>query len=88
MSAPRYWESGDDEQSFRWNNYLNRFHARHTDLMDVLAGYQTRAFAPLDEIAQMLGFPGKARDGRRRGCGMHTWPATPSESGRTAKSMR
>ena len=59
VSAPRYWESGDDDQGFRWNNYLNRFHARHTDLMDVLSGYQPRAFAPLDEIAQMLGFPGK-----------------------------
>ena len=59
VAAPRYWESGDDDPSFRWNNYLNRFHARHTDLMDVLAGYQPRAFAPLDEIAQMLGFPGK-----------------------------
>ena len=59
ISAPRYWESGDDDQSFRWNNYINRFHARHTDLMDVLAGYQARAFARLDEIAQMLGFPGK-----------------------------
>ena len=59
VSAPRYWESGDDDQSFRWNNYINRFHARHTDLMDVLAGYQARAFARLDEIAQMLGFPGK-----------------------------
>ena len=59
VAAPRYWEPGDDDQSFRWNNYLNRFHARHTDLMDVLAGYQPRAFAPLDEIAQMLGFPGK-----------------------------
>lgn len=59
IGAPRYWESGDEDQSFRWNNYLNRFHARHTDLMDVLAGYQSRAFAPLDEIAQMLGLPGK-----------------------------
>ena len=59
VAAPRYWESGDDDQSFRWNNYLNRFHARHTDLMDVLAGYQPRAFARLDEIAQMLGLPGK-----------------------------
>ena len=59
VRAPRYWESGDDDQSFRWNNYLSRFHARHTDLMDVLAGYQPRAFAPLDEIAQMLSFPGK-----------------------------
>ena len=59
VSAPRYWDTGDQDQSFRWNNYLNRFHARHTDLMDVLAGYQPRAFAPLDEIARMLGFPGK-----------------------------
>ena len=59
VGAPRYWESGDDDQSFRWNNYLNRFHGRHTDVMDVIAGYQSRAFAPLHDVAQMLGFPGK-----------------------------
>lgn len=59
IQAPRYWESGDNDQSFRWNNYLNRFHWRHTDLMDVLAGYQGRAAAPLDQVAQMLGLPGK-----------------------------
>lgn len=59
IQAPRYWESGDDDQSFRWNNYLNRFHERHLDLMDVLAGYEQRATAPLDEIAAMLGYPGK-----------------------------
>lgn len=59
ISAPRYWENGRDDQSFRWNNYLSRFHERHTDLMDVLAGYQPRAGAPLDEMAQLLGFPGK-----------------------------
>ena len=27
--------------------------------MDVIAGYQNKAFAPLDEIACLLGFPGK-----------------------------
>ncbi len=59
ITAARYWETGDDDQSFRWNNYLSRFHARHTDLMDVLAYYQPRASAPLDEIALMLGLPGK-----------------------------
>lgn len=59
VPAPRYWETGDDDTSFRWNNYLNRFHARHTDLMDVLSGYQMRAVAPLDEIATLLGLPGK-----------------------------
>lgn len=59
ISAPRYWENGDQDQGFRWNNYLNRFHERHTDLMDVLAGYEARAFAPLDEVASLLGLPGK-----------------------------
>jgi len=59
VAAPRYWESGDSDTSFRYNNYLNRFHWRHIDLMDVLAGYNPRAFAPLDQIAAMLGLPGK-----------------------------
>lgn len=57
--APRYWDNGDDDPGFRWNNYLNRFHYRHTDLMDILAGYQSKANAPLEHIATMLGFPGK-----------------------------
>ncbi|RMD68988.1 MAG: 3'-5' exonuclease, partial [Gammaproteobacteria bacterium] len=34
VPAPRYWELGEEDQSFRWNNYLNRYHMRHTDLMD------------------------------------------------------
>lgn len=59
IAAPTYWESGENQQPFRWNNYLNRFHYRHLDVMDVLAAYQNKAFAPLDDIATMLGFPGK-----------------------------
>ena len=59
VQAPRYWELGEDDNNFKWNNYISRFHQRHTDLMDVLAGYNNRAFAPLDEIAVLLGFPGK-----------------------------
>ncbi|WP_303902700.1 3'-5' exonuclease [Thiohalomonas denitrificans] len=59
IQAPRYWDSGDEDREFRWNNYLNRYHSRHLDLMDVLAAYQPRANAPLDEIATLLGFPGK-----------------------------
>jgi len=59
VQAARYWETGDDDQSFRWNNYLSRYHNRHTDLMDIVAGYEFRAVAPLDQIAVMLGFPGK-----------------------------
>jgi hypothetical protein len=59
VSAPRYWETGEDDPGFRWNNYLNRFHYRHTDLMDVLSAYQPRAAAALDDIATLLGLPGK-----------------------------
>jgi predicted PolB exonuclease-like 3'-5' exonuclease len=59
IRAQRYWETGGDDQSFRWNNYISRYHSRHTDLMDLLAAYQPRAVAPLDQIASMLGFPGK-----------------------------
>lgn len=59
IAATRYWETGETETGFRYNNYLSRFHWRHIDLMDVLAGFQPRGAAPLDEIAQMLGLPGK-----------------------------
>ena len=59
LSAPRYWETGDSDQSFRWNNYISRYHWRHTDLMDVLSLFQGRGGAPLDEMAQLCGFPGK-----------------------------
>jgi len=54
-----YWDMGDNNRDFKFNNYISRFHTRHLDLMDVLAGYQNRAWAPLDEIAQLLGLPGK-----------------------------
>ena len=59
VQAARYWDTGEDDSSFKWNNYIGRFHMRHTDLMDVLAGYNNRAFAPLDEICVLLGLPGK-----------------------------
>jgi predicted PolB exonuclease-like 3'-5' exonuclease len=59
IQAPRYWEVGESDRDFKWNNYLSRYHWRHTDLMDVLANFNPRANAKLDEISSMLGFPGK-----------------------------
>ena len=59
IQAPRYWETGDNDRDFKWNNYMSRFHWRHTDLMDVLAGFQPRGRASLDQMAVLLGFPGK-----------------------------
>jgi len=59
VAAPRYWELGDEDRDFRWNNYISRYHARHLDLMDLLSLYQPRATAPLDEVARLAGFAGK-----------------------------
>ncbi len=59
IQAPRYWEMGETDRDFKWNNYLSRFHWRHIDLMDVLAGFQHRGRASLDQMAVLLGFPGK-----------------------------
>lgn len=59
ISAPRYWDTGHLDKSSKFNNYISRYQFRHIDVMDVVALYQPRAFAPLDEIATMLGFPGK-----------------------------
>ncbi len=58
VSAPGYWEKGDNNNAFRYDNYLSRYHERHTDLMDVLASYNHNAAAPLHDIAMLLGFPG------------------------------
>ncbi len=59
VSAGRYWDLGDDDRDFKWNNYIGRYHMRHCDLMDILAMYQPRAAAPLDALAKLCGFPGK-----------------------------
>jgi predicted PolB exonuclease-like 3'-5' exonuclease len=68
--ASRYWDNGEDDREFKFNNYLSRFHWRHVDLMDILAGFNLRAAAPLTQIAVMLGFPGKmGMDGAA------VWPA-------------
>jgi 3'-5' exonuclease len=59
IQATRYWQTGDDDSAFRYNNYLSRFHWRHTDLMDVLSGFQSRARVSLENAACLLGLPGK-----------------------------
>ena len=59
VAAPKFWDQGEDDKDFRWNSYLGRYHQRHLDLMDVLAMYQPRNNAPLDEVARLCGLPGK-----------------------------
>ena len=59
IAGSGYWDLGDGDREFKFNNYLSRFHTRHIDLMDLLAGYVNRAWAPLTEVAQLCGLPGK-----------------------------
>jgi hypothetical protein len=55
VRAACFWETGGEA---KFNNYVNRFHDRHVDLMDVLSIYGGRG-SPLDELARLAGFPGK-----------------------------
>ena len=59
IRAARFWETGEEDSAFRYNNYLSRFHWRHLDLMDVLAGFQARGRASLANVSALLGLPGK-----------------------------
>jgi hypothetical protein len=58
VGAACFWDTGGDNKDFRWSNYINRFHDRHVDLMDVLSLYGGRG-SPLDDVARLCGFPGK-----------------------------
>ncbi len=70
IAAHRYWDMGEDDRDFKYNNYISRYHTRHIDLMDLLAKYNGRANAPLDQLAKLCGFPGKlGMDGSQ------VWPA-------------
>lgn len=59
LSAANLFEQGDVDSHKRYNNYQNRYHFRHTDLMDVLASFNLRNMQKLDDVAQILGYPGK-----------------------------
>ena len=59
INAARYWDLGEDDKEFKWNNYISRYHTRHLDLMDILAMFNSRANAPLDDLAKLCGFPEK-----------------------------
>jgi len=59
VQAPRFWETGDTDPDFRFNNYQNRYHQRHTDLMDVVSGFSSRNRVSLANMACLLQLPGK-----------------------------
>ena len=83
--ASKYWDMGEDDREFKWNNYIGRYHLRHLDLMDLLAMYQPRASAPLDAMAKLCGFPGKLGHGR---LGRSTRPTSKGSSRRSGATAR
>jgi predicted PolB exonuclease-like 3'-5' exonuclease len=70
VNAHRYWETGESDRDFRYNNYLSRYHWRHIDVMDVLSGYGASGRASLELAAQLIGLPGKLGIG-----GSQVWAA-------------
>ena len=58
VAAACFWDTGQDNKDAKWANYINRFHERHLDLMDVLSMYGGHG-APLHEVARLAGLPGK-----------------------------
>jgi 3'-5' exonuclease len=58
VTAACFWDTGQDNRDAKWANYINRFHERHLDLMDVLSMYGGRG-AALQDVARLAGFPGK-----------------------------
>ena len=67
VGAACFWDNGRENQDFRFNNYINRFHDRHTDLMDALALRRTRLAARRRGAARRLS--GQAGHPRERGVG-------------------
>ncbi|WP_269914901.1 3'-5' exonuclease [Acinetobacter sp. HY1485] len=63
LSAPSLLDQGEIDQQRRYNNYQNRYHHQHIDLMDALALFNGRNFQKLDDVAHMFGFAGK-REGK------------------------
>jgi len=63
VNAYQYWDMGDrkdyNSREYKWNNYVNRYHLRHIDLMEVLAMFQSKLYAKLDDIAKLCNLPGK-----------------------------
>lgn len=57
IAAPDFYRADGDR---RRNNYQNRYHDLHTDVMDVLSGFGASMRVGLDTTGKVLGLPGKA----------------------------
>jgi 3'-5' exonuclease len=56
IQAPEFYRK---EGEWKWNNYHNRYHDMHVDLMQVLAGFGASTFQSLERVCSLLGIPAK-----------------------------
>lgn len=59
LSAVELFDQGEIFQQKRYNNYLNRYHQQHIDLMDQMAMFHQKHFYRMDDVARVLGLAGK-----------------------------
>lgn len=59
LSSAHLWDSGELFSQKRYQNYVNRYHQQHLDMMDQLAMFHQKHFAKLNDIARILGLAGK-----------------------------
>ncbi|MFW5899396.1 MAG: 3'-5' exonuclease, partial [Jiangellaceae bacterium] len=57
LAAPGFYRADGD---WKWNNYQNRYHDMHVDLMDVLSGYGASPRVGLGTLAKTFGLPDKS----------------------------
>ncbi len=59
LSVPLLFEEGDRIQKMRFDNYVNRYHSRHLDLMDRFSQFGASPRQSMDIVASLYGLPGK-----------------------------
>ena len=59
LSAPWLFEEGERIKNMRFDNYVNRFHTRHLDLMDRFSQYGASRREAMDVVASLYGLPRK-----------------------------
>jgi 3'-5' exonuclease len=57
VQAPGFFRNDGE---LRFNNYQNRYHDMHLDLMDVLSGFGASSRVGLENLCKTLGLPGKS----------------------------
>ena len=61
LSAPWLFEEGERIKNMRFDNYVNRFHTRHLDLMDRFSQYGASRREAMDVVARLYGLPDKTK---------------------------